>query len=104
MAKAGAPSRATKKGSDRSDLTRQALVAAAIDALKEDGYSGASARGIAQRAGINQGLVFYHFGSVANLLLAALDAVSDERFRIYGTEVAEVSSPSQLVDTAEGIF
>lgn len=104
MAKAGAPSRATKKGSDRSDLTRQALVAAAIDALKEDGYSGASARGIAQRAGVNQGLVFYHFGSVANLLLAALDAVSDERFRIYATEVAEASSPSQLVDTAEGIF
>ena len=104
MAKAGTPSRTTRKGSDRSDPTRRALVTAAIDALKENGYSGASARGIAQRAGVNQGLVFYHFGSVANLLLAALDSVSDERFAIYGTRVAEASSPGQLVDTAEGIF
>jgi AcrR family transcriptional regulator len=80
------------------------LVAAAIEALKEDGYTGASARVIAKRAGVNQSLVFYHFGSVANLLLAALDAVSEERLSIYGTEVAEVVSPSQLVDAAEGIF
>jgi len=104
MAKAGAPSRATGKASDRSDLTRQRLVDAAIETLKEYGYTGASARVIAQRAGVNQGLVFYHFGSVANLLLAALDAVSDERLQIYGTEVAEVTSPTQLVEAAEGIF
>jgi len=104
MAKAGAPSRATGKGSYRSDPTRQALVNATIETLKEHGYSGASARVIAQRAGVNQGLVFYHFGSVVNLLLAALDAVSDERLQIYGTEVAEVTSPTQLVEAAEGIF
>ncbi len=104
MAKAGAPSRARGTGSDRSDLTRRALVEAAIETLKEHGYAGASARVIAQRAGINQGLVFYHFGSVANLLLAALDAVSQERLQIYGSEVAEAASPTQLVEAAEGIF
>jgi AcrR family transcriptional regulator len=80
------------------------LVNAAIETLKDHGYAGASARVIAQRAGVNQGLVFYHFGSVANLLLAALDAVSDERLQIYGTEVADVTRPTQLVDAAEGIF
>ena len=32
---------------------------------------------------MNQGLIFYHFGSVANLLLAALDAVSAERMVRY---------------------
>ncbi|HEX3839713.1 MAG TPA: TetR/AcrR family transcriptional regulator [Acidimicrobiales bacterium] len=104
MAKAGAPSKAVARGSDRSDLTRRSLVVAAIESLKIDGYTGASARVIAKRAGVNQGLVFYHFGSVANLLLAALDAVSEERLSIYGTEVAEATSPSQLVDAAEGIF
>ena len=69
-----------------------------------DGYVGASARAIAQRAGLNQGLIFYHFGSVANLLLAALDAVSDERLERYRAEVSGVSSPTRLVDAAEGIF
>jgi AcrR family transcriptional regulator len=80
------------------------LVDAAIETLKSDGYAGASARSIAQRAGLNQGLIFYHFGSVANLLLAALDAVSEERLQLYSAEVSGASSPTQLVDAAEGIF
>ena len=104
MAKAGAPSSASAKGSERSAHTRQQFVDAAIDTLKSDGYAGASARTIAQRAGLNQGLIFYHFGSVANLLLAALDAVSAERLQIYGSAVASASTPSQLVEAAEGIF
>ncbi len=104
MAKAGATSKATEKGSDRSDTTRRALVIAAIESLKKDGFTRASARVIAQRAGVNQGLVFYHFGSVTNLLLAALDAVSEERLQTYGNEVTKVVSPGELVDTAEGIF
>ncbi len=104
MAKAGTPSRAAGAGSDRSDRTRRALVAAATEALKEHGYAGASARVIAERAGVAQGLVFYHFGTVATLLLAALDAMSDERLHSYAAAVDEVTGPVQLVDAAEGIF
>ncbi len=104
MAKSGAPSSAAAEGSPRSAPTRRQLVDAAIDTLKSDGFAGASARSIAQRAGLNQGLIFYHFGSVANLLLAALDAVSEERLQLYGAEVSGVTSPVQLVEAAEGIF
>ncbi len=104
MAKAGRPSSAGVQGSDRSSQTRRQLVDAAIETLKEDGYAGSSARSIAQRAGLNQGLIFYHFGSVANLLLAALDAVSEERLERYQADVSGVTSPTALVDAAEGIF
>lgn len=104
MAKSGAPSSAVAEGSERSAPTRRRFVEAAIETLKSDGYAGASARSIAQRAGLNQGLIFYHFGSVANLLLAALDSVSEERLQLYGAEVSGVTSPVQLVDAAEGIF
>ena len=52
--------------------TRAALVAAAIDTLRESGFAAASARRIAQRAGCNQALVFYHFGTVNDLLMAPL--------------------------------
>lgn len=104
MAKSGTPSSAAAKGSERSARTRRQFVDAAIETLKSDGYAGASARLIAQRAGLNQGLIFYHFGSVANLLLAALDAVSEERLLLYGAEVSSATSPIQLVDAAEGIF
>ena len=80
------------------------LVEAAIETLKAEGYAGASARAIAVRAGTTQGLVFYHFGSVANLLLAALDSVSDRRLARYGAAVDRVTTPTELVDVATDIF
>jgi AcrR family transcriptional regulator len=92
------------RGSHRSAGTREQLVEAAIETLKADGYAGSSARAIAERAGLNQGLIFYHYGSVANLLLAALDAVSARRMEHYGAAVAEVASASELVDVAMSIF
>lgn len=104
MARPGTPTRVRKKSSDTATQTREALVEAAITALKEDGFGGASARAIAGRAGCNQGLVFYHFGSVANLLLAALDEVSRRRLEQYNRAVEGVGSLPELVDVASTIF
>jgi len=104
MAKSGAPSKVAGRGGARSAGTRRLLVDAAVETLKTEGYSGASARAIAGRAGSNQGLIFYHFGSVANLLLAALDAVSSARMERYGESVTGVGTPSELVDAATDIF
>ena len=104
MAKSGSPSKVATASTERSANTRRALVEAAIETLKEHGFSGASARAIAERAGLNQGLVFYHFGSVASLLLAALDAVSDDRMVRFSAAVENVSSPNELMDVAAQIF
>ena len=104
MAKAGSPSKLARGGNSRSTETRQLLVEAAITTLKVDGFAGASARAIAERAGSNQGLIFYHFGSVANLLLAALDAVSAERLARYGTVVDRAGSLPELVEAATAVF
>ena len=100
MAKAGTSSTVVERGSARSADTRRQLVRAAVESLKTEGYAGASARSIAERAGVNQGLVFYHFGSVANLLLAALDAVSAERMVRYQAAAEGATSPTELVDVA----
>jgi AcrR family transcriptional regulator len=104
MAKSGAPSRVVERGGSRSEGTRRLLVEAAIETLKDVGFSGASARAIAERAEVNQALIFYHFDSVGNLLLAALDAVSDERMNAYREVVDEARSPRQLVEAAKTIF
>src|ERR1700733_12376284 len=104
MAKSGAPSRLTEEAAPRSAETRRRLVEAALETLKTAGYAGASARAIAERAGSNQGLIFYHFGSVANLLLAALDAVSSERLAHYGASINRAGSLGELVGAATGIF
>jgi AcrR family transcriptional regulator len=104
MAKAGSPSKVMDRGADRSVATRRLLVDAAVATLRDVGYGGASARAIAERAGTAQGSIFYHFGSVANLLLAALDAVSAERMEHYGVTVDGVESLEDLVDVATAIF
>ena len=95
---------ATSVRTTRGEATRQLLIAAAVETLKDHGYAGASARVIADRAGVNQGLIFYHFESVTGLLLAALDSVSDMRRARYGAAVDGVSSPAELVDVASSIF
>jgi len=104
MAKSGRSTSVVDGDSPRSTATRSQLVAAAIESLRTDGFAGSSARSIAERAGVNQGLVFYHFGSVANLLLAALDSVSARRLERYGEAMENVGSPAELVDVAAAIF
>jgi AcrR family transcriptional regulator len=105
VAKTGRASRpGTGGGNARSEATRQALIDAAIESLRFDGFSGASARAIATRAGSNQGLVFYHFGSVADLLLAALDEVSARRLARYSAAVESAGSPAELISVAAEIF
>jgi AcrR family transcriptional regulator len=104
MVKAGATSKVTASGTKKSATTRQALIDSTIATLREEGFSGASARAISDRAGLNQGLVFYHFGSVVNLLLAALDAVSEARMLKYRAAIAQVSSASEIMNIAGQIF
>jgi AcrR family transcriptional regulator len=104
MARSGTVSQLRDSGHGGAGDTRRALVDAAIETLKIDGFAGASARTIANRAGCNQGLVFYHFGSVINLLLAALDQVSVDRLDRYGALASGAGSLDELVDVAAAIF
>lgn len=83
-----------------AQTTKQVIVQAALETVKEEGFSGASARVIARRGGFNQALVFYHFGSVHNLLLAALDATSGSRLERYENAIAGVTGAADLVDVA----
>jgi AcrR family transcriptional regulator len=86
------------------DQTRATLIAGAIEALREDGFAGASARVIARRAGCNQALIFYHFGSVSDLLVAALEEVSARRLDAYRGLLAHTATIGGLVDAARTIF
>ncbi len=80
--------------------TRERLMAAAIETLREEGITGTTARSIAQRAGVNQALIFYHFHSVANLLLEAFLRTSEEQVARYRAAAEGVSSLRDLVAIA----
>jgi AcrR family transcriptional regulator len=103
MAKPGSKPGSGTAGS-RVAETRAALIRGAIDALSDVGYAGASAREIARRAGCNQALIFYHFGSVDGLLLAALDEVSAVRLTRYRAAVQRSGTLTELVTAARSVF
>ncbi|MEU2427082.1 TetR/AcrR family transcriptional regulator [Streptomyces sp. NPDC007851] len=104
VAQAGGKRSVDPAGNPSSAETRASLIEGAVAALREKGFAGASAREIARRAGCNQGLIFYHFGSVAKLHLAALDAVSSARHERYQAMVEESKSLGDLVQAAGAVF
>lgn len=83
--------------------TKLQIVEAALEALKTHGYAGASARAIARAGGFNQALIFYHFGSVRNLLLAVLDLISERRMSEYGPAFERALTASELARLARTI-
>jgi AcrR family transcriptional regulator len=61
--------------SEAGDATRLALLDAAEELLIVKGVAGITTRKVADRAGVNQALVHYHFGTIEELLLATLERV-----------------------------
>jgi AcrR family transcriptional regulator len=80
------------------------MIEAALQTLIEDGYSGTTARAIAARGGFNAALIFYHYGSVDELLLAALDKSSRERLARYQEALSESGNPEEIVRRAADLF
>lgn len=84
--------------------TKARIVEAAIETLKAKGFAGASARAIADRGRFNQALIFYHFGTVHQLLLAALDRTSGERMERYGSAAAAARDLDGLLQVAAEVY
>lgn len=80
------------------------MVEAALQTLKSEGFAGASARAIARAGGFNQALIFYHFGSVNQLLLAALDETSERRMSRYREAVGAVDDLPGLLRVATDVY
>jgi AcrR family transcriptional regulator len=70
----GAPKKARKQ-QQRSIVTQQKLLNAAIEAFSENGFKGTSTRDIAERAGVHHPLITYHFKNKDTLWRAAADRV-----------------------------
>ena len=76
--------------------TRRQIVDAALETLRTEGFAGATSRAIARSGGFNQALIFYHFGTLDGLLLAALDRTSEERLERYRQVVDDAESVEEL--------
>jgi AcrR family transcriptional regulator len=93
-----------KPGKPTGEATRRRIVDAALETLKKEGFAGATSRAIARMGGFNQALIFYHFGSLDGLLLAALDKTSEERLRRYRAAVAKAGTAEELAEVAARVY
>ncbi|WDO06144.1 TetR/AcrR family transcriptional regulator [Streptomyces murinus] len=77
--------------------TRTKLLEGALRTLTEQGIAKTSARTVAAAAGVNQALVFYHFGTVDELLAAACRYGAQQAVDRYRERLAAVTSLSELL-------
>jgi AcrR family transcriptional regulator len=86
--------------SQRGADTRDRIIEAALETVREEGFAETTARAIARRGGFNQALIFYHFGSVDELLMEAFGRVSSRNVVRYQEAAEQVESLSDLVAIA----
>jgi len=91
--------KATAQGSD----IRSRILDAAFETVRAEGVARASARTIARNGGFNQALIFYHFGTVNDLLLAALDRSAAARMARYRQALVE-AAPSEFASLARRLY
>jgi AcrR family transcriptional regulator len=68
-----APRRPPGGSQQRADRTREAVLDETVRCVIDEGYAAASAKHIAERAGVTWGVVQYHFGDRDGLLMAVVD-------------------------------
>lgn len=94
---------AKRGGTQTADATRARILDAALETLKREGIVGTSARAIGQTGGFAPALLFYHYGSVNDLLVAAVEELSRQRVARYAERLAGVDTLAELAEVARDL-
>ena len=73
-----APTRPAGGSQPRAERTRALIMDEAVRCIIDEGFEAASAKHIAERAGVTWGVIQYHFGDRLGLLAAVIDSGFDE--------------------------
>ena len=86
-----------KRGPNASSVrTKATILDAALTTLRDEGIADTSARAIARAGDFNQALIFYHFGSVDDALVAAFEQLLARQRNRYDTSLAAVQTVDEL--------
>ena len=86
-----------RKPAPHAEATRARIVNAAVESFAQKGFEAASTRHIAQAAGVEQGLLTYHFATKDDLWRAAADRV----FAVLRESVEEHVATLEDIEPAE---
>ncbi|MEO8815848.1 MAG: TetR/AcrR family transcriptional regulator [Mycobacterium sp.] len=99
-----APTRRTSAPRKRGDETRVKIIDETVRCITEEGFAAATAKHVAERAGVTWGVIQYHFGDRNGLLMAVVDdGVSRLLDSLSSVDVGELELRQRVaavVDTA----
>lgn len=87
----------------RTLQTRRRLIDATMETIRQQGVAKLSARTIGATGGVNQALVFYHFGTVDGLVAEACRVLTTERVERHRDALDAVTTWAGLIDVAEQV-
>lgn len=74
----------------KSAMTRESLLNAAIDCFIELGYADTTTASVAQRAGVSRGAMLHHFPSKSSLVQAAVEHLHQRQLQLYRQNVRRI--------------
>ncbi len=95
-----APAQARVPQQERSRLTRQRLLEAAIECLAEHGWAGATVALVAERAGVSRGAAQHHFRTREELTIAAVRQVAAVRGEEMRKQTADLPKGRRRTEEA----
>ena len=87
--------KAKRRSSAAGEETRSKILEATLTTLREEGIVGTSARAIARHGDFNQALIFYHFGSVDEAIVAAVSVMSERRMGNHKARLDQATTWSE---------
>lgn len=82
----------------RGEATREQLLEAAIDLLRERGYAGLSISAVCERADVAPTALYWHFGSKAGLMEAVIARISGGHAERIRAEAAAAQTPAERLE------
>jgi AcrR family transcriptional regulator len=73
IAAGSGPTRRTSAPRKRGDDTRARIIGETVRCILDEGFAAATAKHVAERAGVTWGVIQYHFGDRNGLLMAVVD-------------------------------
>ena len=105
-----APRRPASGSQARADRTRERVLDETVRCVIDEGFAAASAKHIAERAGVTWGVVQYHFGDRDGLLMAVVDRGLAELLQVLralpapSENVARHEQVRRVVEAAWKVF
>ena len=94
-----APTRRTSAPRKRGDDTRTKIIDETVRCIVEEGFAAATAKHVAERAGVTWGVIQYHFGDRNGMLMAVVDdGVARLVDSLSSANVSELALRERIID------